>query len=169
MFLDHLLRLDEQDWRERFGGSSWEDGFFERYVESINFDNTLVLGVFFDGMLRASAELRSLNRHWGREAELAVIVERPWHGLGLSRALVWSALSRAKELGIRELFIHSNFDDQRPAKLLRLLGKELRHGTSLGLLSVDLYASRYKESATAGGFIRLELDGRRESLVPSDA
>jgi N-acetylglutamate synthase-like GNAT family acetyltransferase len=76
-------------------------------VERINFKNSLILGVFFDGILRASAELRSLHPYWGKEAELAIIVEDPWHGLGLRRALVWSALSRACELGIKEVFIHS--------------------------------------------------------------
>ena len=160
MFLGHLLRVHGQDRLERFGKSFLEDGFFERYVESLNFENTLVLGIFFDGILRASAELRSLQQHWGEEAELAIIVERPWHGLGLSGTLAWNALRRAKELGAREVFIHSNFEKATSARLLRLLGKELRHGTSLGLLSVDLYASRDNESEAAGGFIRLELDRR---------
>lgn len=48
MFLAHLLRLHGPDRLERFGSSSLEDGFFERYVESINFENTLILSVFFD-------------------------------------------------------------------------------------------------------------------------
>ena len=165
MFLAHLLRLHGQDRLERFGSSSLEDGFFERYVESINFENTLVLSVFFDGILRASAELRSLHPHWGRDAELAVIVERPWQSGGLNTALVWSALSRAKELGIRELFIHANLEEQWSAKLLRSLGKELRYGTSLGLLSIDLYASTNKECGATGGFIRLKLDGREAAFL----
>jgi len=53
------------------------------------------------------------------------------------------------------------------ANLLRLLGKELGHRTSLGLLSVDLYASRDKEGGAAGGFIRLKLDGRLSSFQHS--
>ncbi len=159
MFLAHLLRLHEQDRLERFGSFSSEHGFFESYVGSINFENTLVLGIFLDGVLRASAELRSLHSHWGKEAELAIIVERPWHGLGLSSALVRNVLSRAKELGIRELFIHSDLEKRRSAKLLRLLGKELRDGTSAGLLSVDLYVSRDEESGAEGVFMHLDLDG----------
>lgn len=160
-FRAHLHRLDDQTRRERFGGFASAEGFFERYVRNINFANTLLLGVFCDGILRASAELRSLHSCWANEAELAIIVERDWQGQGLRTLLFRGAVSLAQELGITELFISCNLEKERSVSFLRLLGNELRSTTPLRLTAFDLLASRDEDSGATDGLIRLGLPGMK--------
>ena len=161
VFRAHLVRLDERTRLERFGNVSLEDGFFERYVQNLNFENTLLLGVTFDGVLRASAELRSLHRCWASEAELAIIVERDWQDLGPGMVLLRSAISCAEQLGVTELFLHCHLESERPVSFLRLLGKELRSATPLRLTALDLIASRDDESRATDGLIRLGLESSK--------
>ena len=161
VFRAHLVRLDERTRLERFGNVSLGDSFFERYVQNLNFENTLLLGVTFDGVLRASAELRSLHRCWASEAELAIIMERDWQDLGAGMVLLRSAVSCAQELGVTELFIHCHREKERAVSFLRLLGKELRSATPLRLTALDLVSSRDYESGATHGLIRLGLESRR--------
>ncbi len=157
LFRAHLLRLDDQLRRDRFGIISLEEGFFEQYVQKVNFDNTLVLGVSCDGVVRASAELRSLTSNWAAKAEFAMIVERDWQGLALCMVLFRNAVSRAHELGVTELFIHCNLDKERSVSFLRRLGKELRSTRPLRLTALDLYPLCYEKSRAHDGLIRLGL------------
>jgi hypothetical protein len=137
------------------------EGFFERYVQNINFTNARLIGVFVDGTLRASAELRSLHSRWGREAELAIVEEGCWQGLGFRTVLFRNAISRAQELSVTELFISCNLDKDCAVSFLRFLGKELRSTMPPGLTSVDLLATRNKESGSIDGLIRLSLKSRK--------
>jgi hypothetical protein len=137
------------------------EGFFERYVQNINFTNTRLIGIFVDGTLRASAELRSPHSRWGHEAELAIVEEGCWQGLGFRTVLFRNAISRAQELGVTELFISCNLDKDCSVSFLRFLGKELRSTMPPGLTSVDLLATLNKESESIDGLIRLSLKSRK--------
>jgi hypothetical protein len=161
IFRAHLQRLDKQTRQDRFGNDGLNEGFFERYVQNINFTNTRLIGVFADGTLRASAELRSLHSRWSREAELAIVEEGCWQGLGFRTVLFRNAISCAQELGVTELFISCNLDKDCSVSFLRFLGKELRSTMPPGLTSVDLLATRNKESGSIDGLIRLSLKSRK--------
>src|SRR5436305_6321552 len=79
-YRDHLLRLDAESRRNRFGGAVSDD-FIINYIElSLGLDAVLH-GFFVDGTLRGVAELRPLERE---EAEAAFSIETPWqsHGVG---------------------------------------------------------------------------------------
>ena len=161
VFRAHLLRLDKKTHHDRFGSDCLNEGFFERYVQNINFTNTRLIGVFVAGTLRASAELRSLHSRWDREAELAIVEEGCWQGVGLCTVLFRNAISHAQELGVTELFISCNLDKDCSVSFLRFLGKELRSKTPLGLTTIDLFAHRDNENGSLHGLIQLRLHGRK--------
>jgi len=160
VFRAHLLRLDEQTRRERFGSFFLDDAFIDRYVQNINFANTVLIGILLNDVLRASAELRSLESCWAKQAELSIIVEQGWQGCEFSAALFRRAVSRAQEVGVTELFINCNAKE-RSVRFLRLLGKELRSGTPLHLTALDLFTRRDEESGPLDSLIRVGLESRR--------
>src|SRR2546423_14584264 len=67
-FQSHLLRLDHECRRSRFGNVV-SDASMRDYAGRVNCVNTLVLGCFIDGQMRGAAELRSLQATWCSMAE----------------------------------------------------------------------------------------------------
>ena len=73
-YRDHLLRLDADSRRNRFGGAV-SDEFIINYIElSLGLD-AVIHGFFVDGALRGVAELRPLGRGFAEEAEAAFSIE----------------------------------------------------------------------------------------------
>src|SRR5205823_8894997 len=58
-YREHLLRLDPESRRSRFGGAV-SDGFILRYSEPSALTDAVIHGFFVDGVLRGAAELRPL-------------------------------------------------------------------------------------------------------------
>src|SRR5205085_2862091 len=101
-YRDHLLRLDAQSRRSRFGGAV-ADEFIRNYVElSRNLDG-VVHGFFVDGTLRGAAELRPLGPRFGNEAEAAFSIEQPWQSNGVGTALLERTLLAARNRAIKHL------------------------------------------------------------------
>src|SRR5258705_11059801 len=84
-YRQHLLRLDAESRRNRFGGAV-SDEFIRRYAESTVLSGALIYGSFADGVLRGAAELRQLER--AGDAEAALSVERSWQSHGVGTALL---------------------------------------------------------------------------------
>jgi hypothetical protein len=122
IFLDHLQRLDGRARRQRFGDGGFQYLFLESYVQNIDFGNTAIFAFLADGHVRGSAELRSLTREWGREAELAVVFETAWRSS--VEALCGEAFRFATKIGISELHTYCDLAGDCASSFLRFLGKE---------------------------------------------
>jgi hypothetical protein len=73
LYRQHLLRLDGESRRSRFGGAV-SDEFIRRYSGPSALNGAVIYGFFVEGVLRGAAELRLLARTG--EAEAAISVER---------------------------------------------------------------------------------------------
>lgn len=162
-FRAHLLRLDEQTRFERFGSISLGDAFLERYVQDIEFSNTVLLGVLVGKAVRASAELRSMQSGWGRQAELAIIVERGWQGRALDKILFRRAVCCAQDMGVDELYIYCNLAREHSVSFLRHLGKEMQSVPPLQLTALEFFPAGRENGDPIQGLIRLGLAGHKFS------
>jgi GNAT superfamily N-acetyltransferase len=123
-YRDHVLRLDPASRRNRFGGGVSDD-FIRDYVDlSLSLD-AVVHGFFVDGLIRGAAELRPLGQHFGREAEAAISVEKPWQSHGVGSALLRHTLLAARNRGYRLLHMACLADNLRMQQLARKFDAEL--------------------------------------------
>jgi GNAT superfamily N-acetyltransferase len=98
----HFLALDAEDRRLRFGAPLKDDGV-RAYVARIDFARDAVFGVHDDALhLIGAAHVARSNQH----AELGVSVLRAHRGRGVGGALLARAHMRARNWGVRELFMH---------------------------------------------------------------
>ena len=104
LFRAHLLRLDPETRRMRFGRGV-NDTFLENYCDTAYGLNSVVYACFIDGTLRAVAELRLLTETWPFEAELAFSVESPWQDSGIGTELMGRALTAARNRSIGRLYM----------------------------------------------------------------
>src|SRR5215467_13084443 len=79
LYRQHLLRLDAESRRNRFGGAV-SDEFIE-HGEPSALGDAVIYGFFVDGIVRGAAELRLLERPG--EAEAALSIERSWQSRGV--------------------------------------------------------------------------------------
>src|SRR3989442_6748911 len=75
LYRQHLLRLDPESRRNRFGGAV-SDEFIARYAAPFALNGAIMYGFFADGVLRGAAELRPLAREG--EGEVALSLEMTW-------------------------------------------------------------------------------------------
>lgn len=114
-YRDHLLRLDPQSRRARFGGTV-NDETIARHVDGAGGLNAVMHGCFIDGVLRGGAELRPLGP---RRAAAALSVERPWQSHGVGSALLQRTLLAACNRGVRALHFACLADNERMQQLAR--------------------------------------------------
>jgi GNAT superfamily N-acetyltransferase len=98
----HLKRLDPEARRLRFGGIT-PDEFIDAYVDTAFRLDATIFGVYIDGEIRASAELRSIFADMTPEAEAAFAVEGYWQDQGLGSELMDRILTTAQNRGISRL------------------------------------------------------------------
>jgi GNAT superfamily N-acetyltransferase len=98
----HFLALDPEDRRLRFG-ASLNNAAVRAYVERIDFERDAAFGVFDDGLgLIGAAHVARSRGH----AELGVSVLPAHRGRGIGAALLARAHLRARNWGVRALFMH---------------------------------------------------------------
>lgn len=102
LFRDHLLRLDADSRRSRFGSSVSEE-FVVHYAGRVFRSGSVVLGAFLDGDLRAAGELYPLSEILAKDAEAAFSVETAFQGHGLGTLLMERLILAARNRGIRTL------------------------------------------------------------------
>jgi GNAT superfamily N-acetyltransferase len=123
LYREHLLRLDADSRRSRFGGAVSE-AFIRNYVDlSVGLD-AVVHGFFVDGQMRGAAELRPLGTGQG-EAELAFSIEKPWQSHGVGSMLLERTLLAARNRGIKLLHMACLADNRRMQQLARKFDAEL--------------------------------------------
>jgi len=123
-YREHVLRLDPQSRRNRFGGGV-SDEFINKYADLSTALDAIVHGCFIDGVLRGAAELRSLGLGLPRQAEAALSVEKPWQSHGVGSALLRRTLLAARNRGYRLLHMACLADNQRMQQLARKFDAEL--------------------------------------------
>src|SRR5215813_2981352 len=83
LYRQHLLRLDAESRRNRFGGAV-SDEFIERYAELSALGEAVVYGFFVDRMVRGAALARTAGRSRGGVKHRAGVAE-PRRGNGVAR------------------------------------------------------------------------------------
>jgi GNAT superfamily N-acetyltransferase len=124
-YRDHLLRLDAESRRNRFGGAV-SDEFINNYIElSLGLD-AVMHGFFVDGALRGVAELRPLGKTFADEAEAAFSIEKPWQSHGVGTALLERTLLAARNRGIKLLHMACLANNRRMVDLAKKFDAELK-------------------------------------------
>jgi GNAT superfamily N-acetyltransferase len=124
LYRDHLLRLDAESRRNRFGGTV-SDAYVSNYVDvSIHLD-AVIHTFYIDGKLRGAAELRAVGKMPSREAEVALSVEQPWQSHGVGSVLLEHTLLAARNRGIRFLHMMCLADNRRMQQLARKFEADL--------------------------------------------
>jgi RimJ/RimL family protein N-acetyltransferase len=98
-YRDHLLRLDPQSRRARFGGHVSET-FIRDFADKTNLLDTFVHGFFINGRMCGCGELRPDGRG---AAEVAFSLEHGFQGYGIGSALLGRTILAARNRGIRTL------------------------------------------------------------------
>lgn len=124
IYRDHLLRLDPESRRNRFGGAI-ADEFITNYVEISSKLDSVLYGFFVDGVLRGVAELRPLGSAFSHEAEVAFSIEKPWQSHGVGSALLDRILLAARNRGYQHLHMACLSDNRRMQQLARKFAAEL--------------------------------------------
>lgn len=121
-YRDHLLRLDDESRRNRFGGAVGDETV-SRYAETAFGLDTIVHGFFVDGVLRGAAELRALDH--AHVAEAAFSIEKPWQSHGVGSALLERTILTAQNRGVRQLHMYCLADNKRMQQLAGKFEAEL--------------------------------------------
>ena len=113
----HFLALEAEDRRLRFGAPLKDDAV-RAYVTRIDFERDAAFGVHDDALhLIGAAHVARSNQH----AELGVSVLPAYRGRGIGGALLARAHMRARNWGVRELFMHCLTEN---AAMMRLAGRQ---------------------------------------------
>jgi GNAT superfamily N-acetyltransferase len=123
-YREHVLRLDQQSRRSRFGGGV-SDYYICKYAEQSVALDAILYGCFIDGTMRGAAELRPLRLGLPRRAEAALSVEKPWQSHGVGSALLRRTLLAARNRGFRLLHMACLADNERMQQLARKFDAEL--------------------------------------------
>jgi len=122
LYRQHLLRLDAQSRRNRFGGAV-SDEFIRRYSGPSAPNGAVIYGFFVEGVLRGAAELRLLAR--ASEAEAALSVERAWQSHHVGTALLERVLLAGRNRKIEHLHMLCLAENRRMQQLARKFDAEL--------------------------------------------
>ena len=170
-YREHLLRLDKESRRNRFGGAV-SDEFIVNYTElSLGLD-AVMHGFFVDGVLRGVAELRPLGPDFAREAEAAFSIETPWQSHGVGSALLERTLLAARNRGIKLLHMACLANNERMVELARKFEAELTFdfGSVVGEVEAPhpTPMSVWRELvADSHGFATAMLDVQTKMLKPA--
>ena len=128
-YRDHLLRLDAESRHNRFCGTI-ADSIIRTYAATARGSDVIIHGFFVDGVLRGAVDLRI----FGREAEAAFSIEKPWQSLGIGSALLERSLLAARNRGIKLLQVCCIVENHRMQQLARKFEAELTFdfGTVIG-------------------------------------
>ena len=117
----HFLALGSHDRRLRFG-APLSDHAVRAYVERIDFEHHAVFGVFDEGLeLLGVAHVARGDGH----AELGVSVLEAHRGRGIGGALLARAHIRARNWGVKALFMHCLIENAAMMRLARRQNMEL--------------------------------------------
>ena len=132
-FRDLLLRLDPESRRNRFA-MTVDDSFMVSYAETSFAQSPVIFGYFEDGVLRGTAELRTLPEP--HMAEAAFCVEKGWRRHGVGTRLMDALLNEARDLQIEHIYISCLAANHTMQALARKFSARLTYqsGDMIGLI-----------------------------------
>lgn len=139
--LDHLLQLNDEDRRLRFGIQT-PDEVICQYVECLNFNRDAIFGVFdLDLKLIGMAHLAYLPEHQGqaRAAEFGVSVLPEGRSQGLGTALLERSAVHSRNTRIETLYVHCLANNKAMMHLAQKAGMtvEYAHGDADACLKLS--------------------------------
>jgi GNAT superfamily N-acetyltransferase len=169
-YRDHLLRLDGESRRNRFGGAL-ADELIEAYVATAMRTGTVTHGFLVDGVLRGVAELRPFGAAFPTEAEVAFSIEKPWQSHGVGSALLERTLLAARNRGIKLVHMSCLAGNARMQQLARKFEAELSFdfGSVVGEVEAPHATplSLFREFVADGhGFATAVLDAQARLIRP---
>ncbi len=134
LFRDHLLRLDTETRRSRFAMLA-SDAFLRTYVETSFTLDTVIYAYLEDGVVRGTAELRTLGT--ADMAEAAFCVEQDWRRSGIGAQLMDLLLQAAKDRRMTHIYINCLATNRRMQALARKFSADMtfQAGDVIGHLS----------------------------------
>ncbi|MCG8558893.1 MAG: GNAT family N-acetyltransferase [Hyphomicrobiales bacterium] len=168
LFRDHLLRLDPDSRRMRFGMAA-DDRFVEDYALRVNDMKSLVYGYVEDGEVRAAAELRRLGAALRGEAEAAFSVEKDYQDSGIGTDLLGRIIRSARNRGIHRIYMNCLLENRKMQRVARKYEAVLHfeHGEVVGEVepATPNYFSIWREAVEDEmGFVMAVLDIQRRLL-----
>jgi len=132
-FRDHLLRLDKESRRMRFG-MSVDDAFITAYAGRTDHLQSVISGYFIDTEMHAAAELRMIGEGWSREAEAAFSVEPAYQDSGVGTDLLGRVILAARNRGVDRLYMNCLSENRRMQRIAKKFEAELHfdHGEVVG-------------------------------------
>jgi GNAT superfamily N-acetyltransferase len=172
-YRDHLLRLDPESRRNRFGGAV-SDEFITNFVDLTLSLDAVVHGFFVDGQLRGAAELRLLGASPTDGAEAAIAIEKPWQNHGIGSALLERTILAARNRGIKLLHMTCLANNRRMQLLARKFDADLSFdfGSVIGEVEAAFPTplSVWREAVADGhGFATAVLDAQTRFFRRSQA
>jgi len=161
-FRDHLLRLDRDNRRMRFG-MAVSDDFIVDYASRLSDMRCLVYGFFADGVMHAAAEMRQIGESWSTDAEGAFSVEREYQNRGIGTELLGRIVRAARNRGVSRLYMNCLAENHKMQRICRKYEAELHfdHGEVVGrvLPALPTYISLWEEAVDdSNGFVMAVLD-----------
>jgi GNAT superfamily N-acetyltransferase len=161
-FQDHMLRLDVESRRMRFG-MAVDDDFVRKYASQINRFRSVVYGFFMERDMCAAAELRMIGDSWHGEAEAAFSVEPDYQNSGVGTELLGRIILAARNRGVDRLFMNCLTENRRMQRVAKKYEAELYfdHGEVIGQLkpAFPTPASLWSEAMDNGsGFVMAVLE-----------
>jgi RimJ/RimL family protein N-acetyltransferase len=134
-FRDHLLRLDKESRRLRFG-SSVSETFIHTYSERTNRLKSVIYGFFLGREMLAAAELRMIGDSWHGEAEAAFSVEREYQDSGVGTELLGRIILSARNRGVDKLYMNCLAENRKMQRVAKKYEADLYfdHGEVVGQL-----------------------------------
>jgi len=170
-YRDHLLRLDADSRRNRFGGAI-ADELVLAYAETAMQVGTVMHGFVIDGVLRGVAELKPLGAASPGVAEVAFSIEKPWQSHGVGSALLERTLLAARNRGIKLVHMSCLAGNARMQQLARKFEAELSFdfGSVVGEVEAPHATplSLFREFFADGhGFATAVLDAQARLIRPA--
>lgn len=132
---DHLLRLDREARRRRFGHDVSND-FIGSYALGAAETGNITFGYFVEGDVRAAGELRPDTLIHRDSAEVAFSVERPFVNRGIATQLMGYVIRTARNRGVRHLILVCLPENAKMQAIARHYGAELKIDD--GLIVADI-------------------------------
>lgn len=171
-FRDHLLRLDGESRRLRFGMATG-DRFIADYAARLGTLGSVVHAYMVDGDIRAAGELRPFGGMFPRAAEAAFSVERDYQNSGIGSELLGRTIRAARNRGIKQLYMNCLAENGRMQHVARKYDADLSFevGEVVGEVTADYpsYYSLWKEAVDdSHGYVTAIFDLHSRTLTPGD-
>lgn len=132
-YRDHLLRLDGESRRMRFGMIAGDE-FIVGHAERLADMKSIVYGHVIGGEVRAAAELRPLEPRIQGEAEAAFSVEKPFQDGGIGTELLGRVIRAARNRSITRLYMNCLAENRKMQAIAKKYDAVLQfdHGDVIG-------------------------------------